>query len=136
MKFWLVKTEPETYSWNDLVEKGEDMWEGVRNYQARNFLKEMAIGDIVFVYHSGKAKEVVGIAKVSKEAYLDPTDDTDKWWAVSLVPEKGLNKAVSLQVIKENSELREMKLVKNSRLSVLPVSELHASIVMELAETK
>src|SRR5690606_3798168 len=98
MKYWMVKSEPDSYSWNDLVAKDEDVWDGVRNYQARNFLREMQLGDLVFFYHSGKEKAIVGIAEVSQEQFPDPADDA--WTAVKLKAKSPLKNAVSLSKIK------------------------------------
>ena len=121
MKYWLVKTEPEEYSFNDLLYKGKVVWDGVRNYQARNNLKAMKNGDQVLVYHSGKTKEIVGIAKVTKEYYSDPTDKENLWVVVDLVPIKKLEKPFTLKQIKETKALANMPLLKQSRLSVMPV---------------
>lgn len=122
MKYWLVKTEPETYGWSDFAEKGPQMWEGVRNYQARNNLKEMKTGDEVLFYHSGKNAEVVGISRVVKEYYPDPSADKEKWVAVDLQSVRLLKRAVSLAEIKKDERFQETMLVRNSRLSVVPLT--------------
>ena len=120
---WLVKQEPEDYSWDDLVRDKKTAWTGVRNFQARNNLRNMKTGDAVLFYHSGKEKSVVGIAEVAKSAYRDPTADEDSWIAVDIKPVKALAKSVSLVDIKANSKLRDLLLVRQSRLSVMPVSK-------------
>ncbi len=122
MNYWLVKSDPETYGWKDLVEDGSAMWEGVRNYQARNNLREMKKGDLVFVYESQGPKEITGIAEVVKEAYQDPTTEDSAWVAVDLQAIKALNPPVTLRQVKESNKLLKMKLVTNSRLSVMPVT--------------
>lgn len=120
---WLVKQEPEDYSWDDLVRDGSTQWTGVRNFQARNNLRQMKVGDAVLFYHSGKEKSVVGIASVSKAAYPDPTAKEEGWISVDIKPVKRLAKAVSLADIKANAKLSELLLVRQSRLSVLPVGK-------------
>lgn len=121
MNYWMVKQEPEAYSWDDFVKDGKTDWTGVRNFQARNNLKAMKKGDKVLFYHSVTGKEVVGIAEVSKEAFPDPTDE--KWFATELKPLKPLKKPVSLVHIKENLALANIKLVRQSQLSVMPLSK-------------
>jgi predicted RNA-binding protein with PUA-like domain len=120
---WLVKQEPEDYSWDDLVRDKKTAWTGVRNFQARNNLRNMKTGDAVLFYHSGKEKSVVGIAEVAKTAYPDPTADDDSWIAVDIKPLKRLAKPVSLANIRANAKLRDLLLVRQSRLSVVPVSK-------------
>lgn len=117
----MVKQEPEAYSWDDFVKDGATDWTGVRNFQARNNLKAMKKGDKVLFYHSVTGKEVVGIATVSKEAFPDPTDD--KWFATELKPVKSLKNPVTLAKIKANLSLAELKLVRQSQLSVMPVTK-------------
>ncbi len=121
--YWLVKSEPFKYSWDQFVKDGETFWDGVRNYQARNNLKEMKKGDEVLFYHSNEGLEVVGIAKVSKEAYQDPTTDDERWVVVNLKPAKTLKTPVTLEEIKKEKKLENMKLVRQGRLSVSPVTE-------------
>ncbi len=121
MNYWMVKQEPTAYSWEDLVKEGKTDWTGVRNFKARNFLKEMKKGDKVYFYHSVVGKEVVGIAKVTKEAYPDPTDTA--WIAVELAPEKPLKKAVTLEAIKANKALANIYLVRQPRFSVMPLTK-------------
>lgn len=120
---WLVKQEPEDYSWDDLVRDKKTAWTGVRNFQARNNLRNMKTGDAVLFYHSGKEKSVVGIAEVAKAAYPDPTADDDSWIAIDIKPVKPLSKPVSLAEIRANAKLRDLLLVRQSRLSVMPVSK-------------
>jgi predicted RNA-binding protein with PUA-like domain len=119
MNYWLVKTEPETYSWDTLVKEKKGVWDGVRNFQARSNMKGMKKGDLVFVYHTGEEKSIVGIAKVAAEAYPEPKDKD--WVAVDLTPEKKLKKPVSLAQVKADKNLSDMVLVRASRLSVQPV---------------
>lgn len=133
MEYWLVKQEPESYSWDTFVKEGGTAWTGVRNFQARNNLRAMKKGDLVFYYHSGSGKEVVGLAKVRKEAYADPTADEGDWSAVDLAPVKPLRRAISLSEIKAHPVLKSMALVRNSRLSVTPVTEDQARHLGELA---
>jgi len=136
MAYWLVKSEPSVYSYDQLEKDGQTVWNGVRNYAARLHLRGMKKGDEVLYYHSMEELEIVGIAKVSKEAYQDPTTDDDKWVAVDLKPHKKLKKPVSLDQIKKDKRLKEMALVRISRLSVQPVTEKEWKVVMELAGEK
>src|SRR5262245_3520412 len=132
MQYWLVKQEPESYSWSAFVKDGQAAWTGVRNFQARNNLRAMKKGDQVFYYHSGTGKEIVGLARVVKEAYADPTATEGDWSCVDLVPVKPLEQSVTLAAIKADAVLKEMKLVRNSRLSVSPVSDAQFKRVIEL----
>jgi predicted RNA-binding protein with PUA-like domain len=118
-RLWLVKTEPETYSWERMVREGRAVWDGVRNFSARNALRAMRTGDRVLVYHSGADRAVVGIARVVREAYPDPTAEEPHWVAVDLVPERPLARAPSLAEIKADRALRGIPLVRQSRLSVM-----------------
>ena len=120
---WLVKQEPEDYSWDDLKRDGGTQWTGVRNFQARNHLGQMKVGDAVFFYHTGKEKCVVGIASVSKAAYPDPTAKEEGWIAVDIEPLKKLANPVSLADIKANAKLSDLLLVRQSRLSVMPIGQ-------------
>ena len=131
---WLVKQEPEDYSWEDLVRDGSTQWSGVRNFQARNNLRQMKLGDAVFFYHSGKEKCVVGIASVSKAAYPDPTAKEDGWIAVDIEPLKKLVKPVSLADIKANAKLSDLLLVRQSRLSVMPVSKTEFEEIVRMGK--
>jgi len=130
MKYWLVKSEPGAYSWDDFVNLGRDHWDGVRNYQARNNMKLMKEGDEVLFYHSVNAKEVVGIAKVVREYYPDPTINDDRWVVVDLVPVRKLEKPVTLAQIKDDERLEGLALIKNSRLSVMPVDKSHYNLIL------
>lgn len=134
MNYWLVKQEPESYSFATFQKEGKTDWTGVRNFTARNNLKEMKAGDKVFYYHSGDERAVVGLAKVSKTAFPDPTADEGSWVAVELEAGKTLKKSVSLAEIKANKKLSEMKLVKLSRLSVSPVTKAEWDEIMEMAK--
>jgi predicted RNA-binding protein with PUA-like domain len=136
MNYWLVKSEPEAYSWPVFVKDGITAWTGVRNYAARNNLRAMKAGDPIFFYHSGGEKSAVGLARVARESYPDPTAEEGDWSAVDLVPMKTLAKAVTLSQIKTDKILREMKLVKQSRLSVMPVTLVQFKRLLVLAETK
>ena len=136
MNYWLVKSEPEAYSWSQLVKDGKTAWTGVRNFAARNNLRAMKIGDRVFFYHTGDGKEVVGIAKVVKAAYADPTADEGDWSCVDLAPVNALKKPVNLGEIKADKILSEMKLVNQGRLSVSPVTEVQFKRLIELAGTQ
>lgn len=124
MNYWLVKSEPSEYSWEDLLKKGEEIWDGIRNFQARNYLKEMKMGDLVLFYHSGKTKEIVGIAEVTEEAFPDPGDNEQKGWvSVKIKPKKPLMKPFPLEQIKIDGQLSNLPLIKQSRLSVMPVEK-------------
>ena len=132
-KFWLVKQEPSAYSWADFVADGKTSWTGVRNYTARNNLRAMRKGDAVLFYHSVVGKEIVGIAKVVREAYPDPTAKEGDWSAVDLAPEKALPRPVTLEEIKGNPKLKEMKLLRLSRLSVQPVTSAEFQEIVRIA---
>ena len=121
MNYWLVKTEPEEYSFDKLISEHKVVWDGVRNFQARNNLKAMKKGDKVFVYHSGKTKEIVGISEVIKEYYPDPSDSSGLWVVVELKPVRKLNNPFTLAQIKKEKLLSKLPLLKQSRLSVMPV---------------
>ena len=121
--FWLVKQEPSSYSWSDFVAEGQTSWTGVRNYAARNNLRKMRKGDEVLFYHSGDDKAVVGIAQVTRTAYPDPRAKEDDWSTVDLAPVKPLRRAVTLSEIKGNLKLKGIPLVRQSRLSVMPLAE-------------
>ena len=134
MNFWLVKSEPGTFSWDDLVKDKKTVWDGVRNFRARNNLKAMKKGDLAFFYHSNEGKEIVGIAKVVKDGYADPKDKD--WIVVDLSPEKKLKNPVTLAQIKADKKLSDMVLVRVSRLSVQPVKKEEFDYVMTLSEGK
>lgn len=133
MAHWLVKSEPFKYSWDQFVKDKQTFWDGVRNYAARNNLKAMKKGDELFFYHSNEGVEIVGIAKVAKEHYPDPTADDDTWVVVDLKPVRKLKKSVTLQQVKADKRLADMALIKLSRLSVQPVTEEEWNIILELA---
>ena len=133
---WLAKSEPETYSWSAFVKEGRTAWTGVRNFQARNNLRAMKKGDGVFFYHSGEGKEIVGLARVAKEAYPDPTATEGDWSCVDIVPVRPVKIPVRLADIKADAVLREMTLVRNSRLSVTPVTDAQAQRLFERLQTK
>jgi predicted RNA-binding protein with PUA-like domain len=134
--FWLVKQEPDSYSWFDFTAEKGTHWTGVRNYTARNNLRNMQKDDEVFFYHTGEEKAVVGIAKVSRTAYPDPTAKEGDWSAVDLLPLKKLPRPVSLQEIKGKPQLSEMKLVRQSRLSVMPVTPTEFRAILAMADAK
>ncbi len=134
--YWLVKSEPHKYAWDQLVKDGKTFWDGVRNYQARNNLKTMAKGDLVLFYHSNEGKEIVGLAKVDKTYYQDPTTEDPNWVVVDLVPLHPLKKAVSLATIKADPLLSEMALVKQGRLSVMPLKIEEFDRIIALSEEK
>ena len=136
MNYWLVKSEPFKYSWDLFVKEKKTYWDGVRNYAARNNLREMKKGDEVFFYHSNEGLEIVGIAMVVKEAYQDPTTDDKNWVVVDISPVKGLKKPVSLIDIKNEPKLANMELVKNSRLSVQKVTPEEWKNILKMSGTK
>jgi len=135
-RFWLVKSEPGSYSWERFVRDASTGWDGVRNAQARNHLAAMRKGDAVLFYHSGEGKQVVGVARVTRQAYPDPTSDDERWLAVDLAPVKALNRPVSLSEIKADPRLAEIPLVRQSRLSVMPLPEAAFERILALAGTK
>jgi predicted RNA-binding protein with PUA-like domain len=135
MNYWLVKQEPEDYAWSAFVKDRGTAWTGVRNFAARNNLRAMKKGDTVFYYHSGEEKQVVGIARVAKEAYPDPSATEGDWSCVDLVPVKPLAKPVSLAAVKADAALKEMKLVRISRLSVQPVTKAEFDRIIELVSS-
>jgi predicted RNA-binding protein with PUA-like domain len=134
MNYWLVKSEPSTYSWDLFVSKKEDMWDGVRNYQARNNLMAMKKGDLVFFYHSNEGLEIVGLAEVSKEHYPDPSAEVGNWFVVNLVPVRKLANTVTLKTIKTDPKLQDIALLKQSRLSVVPISETEFNHIIKLSD--
>jgi predicted RNA-binding protein with PUA-like domain len=135
-QYWLVKQEPEAYSWSDFVKDGRTAWTGVRNFQARNNLRAMKKGDLVFFYHSVSDKAVMGLARVEKENYSDPTAKEGDWSVVDIVPVKALKRPVTLDQIKADKVLQNMKLVRQSRLSVTPLTESEFERLLLLSETK
>ncbi len=135
MQYWLVKQEPEDYSWADFVKDERTAWTGVRNFQARNNLRAMRKGDSVFYYHSGEEKQIVGLAQVEKEAYADPTATDGDWVCVGLVAVKGLIEPVTLKQVKSDGVLKEMVLARSSRLSVSPVTRVQFEKILKLSKT-
>lgn len=136
MNYWLVKSEPFKYSWDQFVKDKKTFWDGVRNYAARNNLKAMAKGDQVFFYHSNEGLAIVGIAEVVKTAYQDPTTDDDKWVAVDLKPVKAMPEPVTLQAIKAEPKLADMDLVRLSRLSVGAVKPEEYKLILKMGGLK
>ncbi len=133
MKYWLLKSEPDAWSWDNQIKEGASMWDGVRNYQARNNLKEMKKNDLCFFYHSVTERSIVGIVKVVKEYYPDPTDKTGRFVVVDVKATKKLKNPVSLDQIKENSKLKDIALVKQSRLSVMPLKKTEWEIIIKMS---
>lgn len=133
MAYWLLKSEPDAYSWDDMVRDGETVWNGVRNHQAANNMKAMQVGDEAFFYHSNIGKEVVGIVQIVKPAAPDPTDDTGRWVAVWVAPVKPVPNPVSLAQMKAEPRLADLALIRQSRLSVVPVGAEHWNIILEMA---
>lgn len=131
--YWLMKSEPDTYSWQDLKKDSTTAWDGVRNYQARNNMQKMKVGDLVFFYHSVKNPSIVGIAKVSKESYPDKTDPTNKFVCVDLEPVEEIKSPIPLSKIKQTESLSDLYLIKQSRLSVMPISKKQWDIILSLA---
>jgi predicted RNA-binding protein with PUA-like domain len=134
--YWMVKQEPETYSWDDFVKDGQTDWTGVRNYQARNNLREMKTGDRVLFYHSGKDKAVVGLAEVIKSQYPDPTADDDQWVAVDLKPIKALQNPVPLAAIRYDKRLSDLPLIRQSQLSVMPLTKDEFDVIVATGRGK
>lgn len=136
MNYWLVKSEPKEYSYNDLVKEGVGMWDGVRNYAARKHLRAMGVGDLVLFYHSRQGLEIVGIAEVVRAAYPDPTAEKGDWSAVDLKAVKGFTIPVSLPSIKAEPALANLALVRIGRLSVMPVDPTHFQILLQMGKTE
>ena len=136
MNYWLLKSEPNVWSLNQQIKSGTkgSMWDGVRNYQAANNLKKMKKGDLCFFYHSNIGKEIVGIVKIIQEAYPDPTDKTKKFVAVQVKFEKKLDNSVTLENIKKTKELQDLPLIRQSRLSVMPVDTKHWKIILKMSK--
>ena len=136
MKYWLMKSEPSTWSWNDQAKVKKDMWDGVRNYQARNNLKEMRKGDLCFFYHSVNEKKIIGIVEVVKTHYPDPTDKSGKFVAVDVKAKKELKNPVSLDQIKSEKKLSHLALIKQSRLSVMPIDKESWKLILKFSLVK
>ena len=137
MAYWLLKSEPGTWSWDDQLKKGDEGegWDGVRNYQASNNMKKMEIGDLAFFYHSVSEKSIVGIVSIIEKYQDDPTDKTGRFGMVVVKAIKSFTKSVSLSEIKSNQKLQEISLIKQSRLSVMPITKEHWDIILEMGET-
>ncbi len=137
MAYWLLKSEPGTWSWDDQLKKGDEGegWDGVRNYQASNNMKKMEIGDLAFFYHSVNEKSIVGIVSIKEKYQDDPTDKTGRFGMVVVKAIKSFTKSVSLSEIKSNQKLQGISLIKQSRLSVMPITKEHWDIILEMGET-
>jgi predicted RNA-binding protein with PUA-like domain len=136
MDYWLVKQEPEAYSWADLVSDGGTAWTGIRNFQARNFLRAMKEGDRVLFYHSVSEKQVVGVARVARAAYADPTAEDADWSCVDLKPLAPLKSPVTLETITADAVLRDLPLIRQSRLSVMPLTPVQFERILVLGQTR
>lgn len=136
MKYWLVKSEPHKYSWDDLQKDGGTYWDGVRNYQARNNLRAMQVGDLVLYYHSNEGLAVVGVARVTKEAYQDPTTADERWSVVDIEPVETLAVPITLSEMKQDKKLQDMALIKQSRLSVMPVMKKEFDLIIKKGRAK
>ncbi len=132
MQYWLVKSEPGNYSWDDLLRDKETAWDGVRNYQARNNLSAMQQGDLVLVYHSVNEKQVVGVAQVVSTAFQDPTTQDDRWLAVQLAAHQTIANPVTLEAIKQEPRLQQIALIKQSRLSVMPLTKEEFTVILSM----
>lgn len=135
-KYWLLKTEPEEYSWDRLVREKRGRWDGVRNFSARNHMRAMKVGDLAFIYHTGKEKSVVGVAEIATEHYPDPTATGGDFSAVDVIPRQKLSQPVSLKVVKADESLKEMVLARSPRLSVQPVAPAEFRKILSLGKTK
>ena len=136
MKYWLLKSEPESWSWKNQLKANIEMWDGVRNYQARNNLMKMKKGDLCFFYHSVKEKKIVGIVEVVKEYYIDPTDKTKKFVAINVKTKRQLKVPVSLEQIKSEKKLSHLALIKQSRLSVMPIDQNSWNLINKISMNK
>jgi predicted RNA-binding protein with PUA-like domain len=132
MNYWIIKTEPSAYSWDKFVAEGKSMWDGVRNYQARNNMMAMKEGDLVLFYHSNEGKEIVGMAKVTKEHYPDPTTDDPRWVVVEFEPVQQFKKPVTLAMLKADERFANVSLVRQGRLSVLPIKREEFDLILGL----
>jgi predicted RNA-binding protein with PUA-like domain len=136
MNYWLIKSDPEDYGWEHLVKDKKTNWTGVRNFAARSHLKQMKAGDLVLFYHSQKTQAIVGISKVTKEFFKDPTSDDDTWGAVEIQAVKSFKQPVTLKEVKADKDLQTFQLVRISRLSVMPVTETEFQKILEMGETR
>ncbi|MFN7662373.1 MAG: EVE domain-containing protein [Alphaproteobacteria bacterium] len=132
MQYWLLKSEPSTWSWQQQLQVPSEPWTGVRNYQARNFMKKMQVGDLAFFYHSNEGKKIVGIVKVVKAYYPDPTDETQKFGCVDIAAVRSLKKSVSLSQIRLDPALENIPLLRQSRLSVMPITPQEWNAILEM----
>ena len=132
-QYWLMKSEPDEYGWDDLVAEKEGVWDGVKNAQASNNMKKMKAGDQVFFYHSRQGLEIVGIMEVSEEQFPDPFDDTGRWVAVKVKPVRKLDKTVTLKDMKQNPKLSDLPIIRQSRLSVAPVTKAQWDVILEMS---
>ena len=135
-RYWIMKTEPKAFSFDDLVRDGSTEWDGVRNYQARNNMREMSIDDLILIYHSVGPKDFVGIARVSAEAHPDSTTDDERWECVDIEPVQALAQPVNLATVKADPKLADIALVKHSRLSVAPLTAVEFRYILKLAKTR
>jgi predicted RNA-binding protein with PUA-like domain len=135
-KYWLMKSEPSKYSYQQLVRDGQTMWDGVRNYEARNNLRAMKVGDLALYYHSNEGKAVVGVAKIKRAAYPDPTAPDEDWSVVDVEPVVAVKVPVTLEAIRGEADLAEIALLKKSRISVVPVSKEHFDRILKMGKTK
>ncbi|MBC7390711.1 MAG: EVE domain-containing protein [Opitutaceae bacterium] len=136
MKYWLLKSEPDVYSFDDLIKQKIGTWDGVRNYTARNNLKKMEEGDLAFFYHSNIGKEIVGIVKIVKEAFQDPSTDDHRWVAIEVSPVEKLKRTITLKELKENSEMQHLELVKFTRLSVMSIEKSDFEQIIKMSKEK
>lgn len=134
MSFWLAKTEPTTFSYADLERLKKDMWDGVRNFTAAKHIKSMQPGDLIYIYHSGEEKAIVGVAEAVSEPYPDPTSDDPRFFTIDVIPRQRLQRPVTLREIKAVPDFAEWELVRQSRLSVMPVSESHWLLIQKMSE--
>ena len=132
MKYWLLKTEPNTFSWQELKKRKSEPWDGVRNYQARNYMREISVGDFCFIYHSGEERQIVGLAKCVKSNYPDPTAPGESWVCIDLAFEKDLRKALTLAELKADPFFIDLPLIKHTRLSVMPVPDFIYERIIQL----
>jgi predicted RNA-binding protein with PUA-like domain len=132
MKYWLLKTEPNTFSWQELKKRKSEPWDGVRNYQARNYMREISVGDFCFIYHSGEEKQIVGLAKCVKSNYPDPTAPGEAWVCIDLAFEKDLKRPLTLKELKEDPFFIDLPLIKHTRLSVMPVPDFIYERIIQL----
>lgn len=135
-QYWLMKSEPMKYSFAQLVREKKTVWDGVRNFEARNSMRAMSPGDLVLFYHSSEGKAVVGVARIAREAYPDPTADGEDWSVVDVEPIAPLKEQVSLEVIRSDPDLADIALLKRSRLSVVPLSKAHFDRILQLGKTR